>query len=117
MAKPLAISSLLDDLAAGSIDLARCDAGTGGPDTGGLRCDDQLVDALELGIRFAHEDGAAEVRAVAVDDRAEVEGDRGPLADGLGRQPGAGVSLIAPAGRDDAGVERFDPRAAPRHLE
>src|SRR2546430_13564399 len=63
---------------------------------------------------LAHEDRPAEVRAVAIDDGAEVERDRRARADGLGGQPGAGVSLIEAPGRDDAGVERFDTRAAPR---
>src|SRR5438552_1442214 len=117
VAKPLPIPSRLVHLAAGAIDLARGDAGACGVDAGGLRCDDEFVDAPELGIRFAHEDGAAEVRAVAIDDGAKVERDRGALADGVSGQPGAGVSLIEAPGRDDAGVERFDARAASRHLE
>src|SRR5205814_10060047 len=111
--EPLAVPSLLDDLAAGSIDLARRDARASGFDAGGLCRDHELVDAPELGIRFAHEDGAAEVRAVAIDDGAEVERDRGALADGLGGQPGAGVAMIEAGGCCDAGAGRFRPPAAP----
>src|SRR6266849_7773201 len=77
--KPFAIPSILDHLAAGSIDLARRHTGARGLDAGGLRGDDELVYPPKLGIGLAHEDGTTEVRAIAVDDRAKVERHRGAL--------------------------------------
>src|ERR1700730_8687358 len=117
VAEPLAILPFFDDLTARAIDLARRRARTRGFDPSSLGRDHELVDAPKLGIRLADEDRAAEVRTIAVHDRPKVEGDRGPPADRLGGQPSSGVSLVEPSGRDDAGVERFDPRAAPPHLE
>ena len=68
--------------AAGAVHLARGHARPERGPAGLLRREDELVRVADLGFRLADAHGAAEVRAVAVDDRAEVEHDDVALLDG-----------------------------------
>src|SRR6188768_3796998 len=79
VAEVLPEPGLLDRRAARSVDLPRERARRRGRTAGLLRGEHRLVSALHLRGRLAAVDGAAEVRAVAVDDAAEVEQHRPPL--------------------------------------
>src|SRR5712692_6154805 len=71
---------VLDWLPASSVDLGGGRSPFGRRLPGRLRIDHGLVCAPVLGCRLAAEDGAAEIGAVAVQDRAEIEQDRLSLA-------------------------------------
>ena len=111
----LSVARRLDRLAAGAVDLAGEDAGTQRPSARFLRRQDEVVRRPHLRVRLADADRAAEVGAVAVDDRPEVEHDHIALLDRL-RAARLGGVLAADEAREDVRREGGDARAVQAHL-
>src|ERR1700735_5372757 len=77
-----------------------------GPDTGSLFLHDHVVDMAKVIGGPAHLHRPAEVGAVAVDHRGEIERNGEPGLDGPSRQPNGGVPIARRSHTPYASVER-----------
>ncbi len=111
MAEVLSEAGLLDRAAAGSVHLARRRPGGRSGASRLLGGEHDLVDLAVLGARLAAVDRAAEVRAIAVDDAAEVEHHRGAGGDAAACGPRARVEVVVVEAREDVRGERRTARA------
>ena len=110
-------AGLVDDRAAGRVDVLAADPGGHRGDAGRLGLEDHVEHPLLGRARLPHHDGAGHVRVVAVDQRAEVDHHEVAFGDRSGAGPVVGHGPVGAGRHDRLEAHVVGPEPAHRGVE